>query len=42
MDALRQSLDRVSTGKKKSAKVEFEEKPAKRPRTGEETRRALA
>jgi DNA end-binding protein Ku len=28
MDALRQSLDRVSTGKKKSAKAEFE-KPAK-------------
>ena len=28
MDALRQSLDRVSTGKKKAAKVEFE-KPAK-------------
>jgi DNA end-binding protein Ku len=33
MDALRQSLDRVSTGKKKSAKVEFEkpEKAAKAP-----------
>ena len=30
MDALRQSLDRVSTGKKKSAKAEFE-KPAKAP-----------
>jgi DNA end-binding protein Ku len=29
MDALRQSLDRVSTGKKKSAKADFEEKPAK-------------
>ena len=29
MDALRQSLDRVSTGKKKSAKAEIEEKPAK-------------
>jgi hypothetical protein len=36
MDALRQSLDRVSTGKKKSAKVEIEKavranatKPAK-------------
>ena len=29
MDALRQSLDRVSTGKKKSAKAEFEEKPVK-------------
>ena len=28
MDALRQSLDRVSTGKKKSAKAEFE-KPVK-------------
>ena len=28
MDALRQSLDRVSTGKKKAAKVEFE-KPVK-------------
>jgi len=31
MDALRQSLDRVSTGKKKSAKADFEEKPAKAP-----------
>src|SRR3954453_14985493 len=29
MDALRQSLDRVSTGKKKAAKAEFEEKPEK-------------
>jgi DNA end-binding protein Ku len=29
MDALRQSLDRVSTGKKKAAKAEFEEKPAR-------------
>jgi DNA end-binding protein Ku len=29
MDALRQSLDRVSTGKKKSAKADIEEKPAK-------------
>ena len=29
MDALRQSLDRVSTGKKKAAKAEIEEKPAK-------------
>jgi len=29
MDALRQSLDRVSTGKKKAAKAEFEEKPVK-------------
>jgi DNA end-binding protein Ku len=28
MDALRQSLDRVSTGKKKSAKADIEEKPA--------------
>jgi DNA end-binding protein Ku len=33
MDALRQSLDRVSTGKKKSAKAEIEkpEKPARMP-----------
>ena len=29
MDALRQSLDRVSTGKKKAAKAEIEEKPAR-------------
>jgi DNA end-binding protein Ku len=29
MDALRQSLDRVSTGKKKAAKAEIEEKPTK-------------
>ena len=29
MDALRQSLDRVSTQKKKPVKVEAEEKPAK-------------
>jgi hypothetical protein len=29
MDALRQSLDRVSTGKKKAAKADIEEKPAK-------------
>jgi DNA end-binding protein Ku len=29
MDALRQSLDRVSTGKKKAAKADFDEKPAK-------------
>src|SRR5690606_7713622 len=29
MDALRQSLDRVSTGKKKTAKVEETEKPAR-------------
>jgi DNA end-binding protein Ku len=28
MDALRQSLDRVSSGKKKAAKAEIEEKPA--------------
>jgi DNA end-binding protein Ku len=29
MDALRQSLDRVSTGKKKAAKADIEEKPAR-------------
>ena len=29
MDALRQSLDRVSTGKKKAAKADFAEKPEK-------------
>ena len=29
MDALRQSLDRVSTGKKKPVKVETDEAPAK-------------
>ena len=29
MDALRQSLDRVSTGKKKAAKADIEEKPVK-------------
>jgi len=34
MDALRQSLDRVSTGKKKAAKAEFDkpEKEAAAPR----------
>jgi DNA end-binding protein Ku len=40
MDALRQSLDRVSTGKKKSAKVEFEEKPAKPARVPSKKRAA--
>jgi DNA end-binding protein Ku len=40
MDALRQSLDRVSTGKKKSAKVEFEEKPAKAARVPSKKRAA--
>jgi DNA end-binding protein Ku len=41
MDALRQSLDRVSTGKKKSAKVEFEEeKPAKPARVPAKKRAA--
>ena len=39
MDALRQSLDRVSTGKKKSAKVEFE-KPAKAARAPAKKRAA--
>src|SRR5687767_9963251 len=39
MDALRQSLDRVSTGKKKSAKVEFE-KPAKAAAAGASKKRA--
>jgi non-homologous end joining protein Ku len=29
MDALRQSLDRVSTGKKKAAKADMEAKPEK-------------
>jgi DNA end-binding protein Ku len=29
MDALRQSLDRVSAGKKKAAKADMEEKPVK-------------
>ena len=38
MDALRQSLDRVSTGKKKAAKAEFE-KPVEGG--SEEARRAL-
>ena len=32
MDALRQSLDRVSTGKKKAAKAEFEEPVKAAPR----------
>ena len=39
MDALRQSLDRVSTGKKKAAKAEIEESP--RRSGAEETRRAM-
>jgi hypothetical protein len=39
MDALRQSLDRVSTGKKKSAKAEIE-KPVKAARVPAKKRAA--
>lgn len=40
MDALRQSLDRVSTGKKKTAKVVEAEKPAARAKTAPKKRAA--
>jgi DNA end-binding protein Ku len=40
MDALRQSLDRVSTGKKKSAKAEIEEKAEKPARVPAKKRAA--
>ena len=42
MDALRQSLDRVSTQKKKSAKADIETpaKPAAAPKAAREKKRA--
>jgi hypothetical protein len=40
MDALRQSLDRVSTGKKKTAKVVETEKPAARAKAAAPKKRA--